>query len=227
MAGGGGQAGEMGGSPLGGSPLGGAPTGGMGGQSTPNMGGGYNPTNTTTTQDMMGRGGNNAPMGQTLGQLGLFGMGGQQFGFGPNTNNFGAPQGGGQVPDYANQYFQQMQQQPQQIDSRYNPMPQQMDGRYNPMFQQMDDGYGNFGGYNPMPQQMGRGYGNFGGGYGNFGRRQQSRGQIPRYNSPYMQQQPQPQQQQQPQPQQISQLNQLMQGQPMASGGITALRRKG
>jgi hypothetical protein len=209
MAGGGGQAGEMGGSPLGGSPLGGAPTGGMGGQSTPNMGGGYNPTNTTTTQDMMGRGGNGMSFAQTMGQFGLFGMGDQQGGY----NNFG----GGYTP------------MPQQIDSRYSPMPQQMDGGYNPMPQQTDGGYGNFGGYNPMPQQMGRGYGNFGGGYGNFGRRQQSRGQIPRYTSPYMQQQPQPQQQQQqqPQPQQISQLNQLMQGQPMASGGITALRRKG
>jgi len=84
----------------------------------------YNSTNATTSQDMMGGGGNNAPMGQTLGQLGLFGFGGQQDGYGgyggqqggygPFGSGYGDQQQGmGQIPGFASPYFQQMRQQPQ------------------------------------------------------------------------------------------------------------------
>jgi len=150
MAQGGGEAGGLGGSPMG------ASTGGMGNQSTPNMGGGmYNSTNSTTTQNMMGGGSNNAPMGQTLSQLGLFGFGGQQGGygggygpmpqqggFGPNANNFGALQGMGQIPEYASPFFQQMQQQPQsqqlsQLNQMMQGQPSQMPEVGSPYFQQI------------------------------------------------------------------------------------------
>ena len=117
MAQGGGQSGGMGGSPMGGGPFGGM----------------YNSTNSTTTQDMMGGGGNNAPMGQTLGQLGLFGMGGQQDGYGGYGGGYNQmpQQGGGQMPQFANQYFQQMQQGPQNFNQG------QIPEYASPFFQQM------------------------------------------------------------------------------------------
>jgi len=139
MAGGGRQAGEMVGSPLGGAPI-----GGFGGQSMPNMGSGMaNSTNSTTTQDIMGRGGNGMSFNQTMGQLGLLGMSGQQGGYGNFNRGYnpmpqqmdGGPQfypfGGqqqhsGGSPQYANPYMQQMQQQPQQ--QQLSQLNQQMQG---------------------------------------------------------------------------------------------------
>ena len=152
MAQGGGQAGGMGASPMGG--MGASP---MGGQPMPNIGGMVNSTNSTTTQDMMGRGGNGMPFAQNMRQFGFPSMGGQQGDYGGGYNPM-FQQGMGQIPEFASPYFQQMQQMrqqqmqqtqptPQQIQEQmrqYQPMPQQMPQQYQP--QQMPQQY--------QPQQM-------------------------------------------------------------------------
>lgn len=172
---GGGQIGGMGASPVG------SVAGNINEQ--PNMGGGMaNSTNSTTTQDMMGRGGNATPFNQRMGQLGLFGMGGQQ------------PQGGFGVG------YPQLQQQ--------NPLMQSDGGGFN----------GNNG-----QQQMPAYAQDYMGGVANRPSGQPFLGQ-PSFEEQLALRAAN--EQAQPQPQQLNQLNQLMQGRQMASGGITSLRRK-
>lgn len=156
MAQGGGQAGGMGPNPMGGQQsmtpppppqMGGMGMGGLGGgQQAQQPMGSNTPSFMSTTAQDMNRGGNNVPLGQMLGQMGM--MGGEYQGVIPTGGSMpprGLPgstqmgpqrmqntpglimngpnmgQQGAQIPEFSSPYFQQMQQMRQQQQ-----MPQQM-----------------------------------------------------------------------------------------------------